>query len=369
MLANSIGTPGDGAARHSARTRPDSRHAQADNAASGMTLVVGMLAAALAFGLCLAAASTALGSETKRSGTENPVVAKLEPARKSELTRHLVRVKGRIGKNVFKTGTARGVPEPIMQEMVKMLGYVVDFQRDLKPANGYEVVYELYMDPAGKVVRTGHLVYAGLSLDARKFGVWRFTPKGGKPDYFSSDGKSVRTGLLRTPVDGARVSSGFGMRKHPILGYSRMHKGIDFAVPTGTPIFAAGDGKIEEARFERGYGNYVRIRHDNGVKTVYAHLAKIGKGIKPGVAVKQGQIVAYSGSTGLSTGPHLHYEVHRDDTAIDPASIEGQPRVTLAGAALQRFRWQAAIMQMKPALELREIKQAKPRNASARDKH
>ena len=166
---------------------------------------------------------------------------------------------------------------------------------------------------------------------------YRYTPKSGVTDYFDEKGQSVRKTLMRTPIDGARLSSGYGMRKHPILGYSRMHKGVDFAAPRGTPIYAAGDGVVEMAGRNGGYGNYVRLRHTGSYKTAYAHMRGFAKGIRAGVRVKQGQVIGYVGTTGRSTGPHLHYEVMVDNKQTNPRSIKLPSGETLKGADLKAY--------------------------------
>ena len=267
-------------------------------------------------------------------------------------TRHLYRADGKVGESLYQTGLKHGVPERIMTEMASMLGYLVDFQRDLKPEHDFVVIYEQYLNASGSRGRVGRLVYAGVQLNGRRYGVWSFKLKDGRIDYFNSKGRSIRTALLRTPMDGARISSEFGPRRHPILGYTRLHRGVDFAAPKGTEVYASGDGVVEKAGRAGGLGIHVRIRHAEGYSTVYGHLSRFAKGLKKGDKVKQGQIIGLVGSTGLSTGPHLHYEVWRDEEAIDPASIKFETRLALAGDALTAFRWQAALVMMKPAVRL-----------------
>ena len=167
---------------------------------------------------------------------------------------------------------------------------------------------------------------------------YRHEFEGGRIGYFKADGHSAKKGLLSTPVDGARMSSGFGMRHHPVLGYSKMHKGMDFAAPTGTPIYAAGDGVVEKASRFGGYGNYVRIRHNDNIKTAYAHMSRFGKGVKSGSTVKQGEVIGYIGTTGRSTGPHLHYEVLMDGAQVNPNSVKIPTGEVLAGAELNKFK-------------------------------
>ncbi|MEW6017688.1 MAG: M23 family metallopeptidase, partial [Pseudomonadota bacterium] len=167
---------------------------------------------------------------------------------------------------------------------------------------------------------------------------YRFVRNDGSVDYFDEDGKNVRGFLLRTPVDGARITSGFGVRRHPVLGYTRAHQGVDFGAGHGTPILSAGDGVIVEARRWGGYGNWVRVRHSNGWETGYAHASRFAKGIRPGMRVKQGQVIAYVGSTGMSTGPHLHYEVWRNGQRVNPVGAKVPQGTILAGAELRAFK-------------------------------
>ncbi len=272
--------------------------------------------------------------------------------------RHLVRAGGPVGENLIASGVKMNVPRKIMEDMVRMLKFTVDIQRELGPKDRFEVLYEQALLPSGAPGAVGALVYAGLVLKDRRLGVWRFTPKGGETDYFTAKGMSVRTGLLRTPVDGARISSKFGPRKHPILGYTRMHRGLDFAVPLGTPVYAAGDGVVIAAGLSPTFGWFIRLRHEGGYRTVYAHMQGLAKGIAKGVRVKQGQVIAKSGSSGLSTGPHLHHEVWKDGKPIDPASLKLQPRMVLRGKALEAFRWQAAMTSMKPAMRIGQLRKS-----------
>ena len=186
-------------------------------------------------------------------------------------------------------------------------------------------------------VRTGDVIYASMTLSGKTKAYYRYTPKSGITDYFDEQGRSVRKTLMRTPVDGARLSSGFGARRHPVLGYTKMHKGVDFAAPRGTPIMAAGDGVVERANRYGGYGNYLRIRHNSELKTAYAHIHRFAKGVSAGSRVKQGQIVAYVGSTGRSTGPHLHYEVLQNMKQVNPLSIKVAAGEILKGSELKRL--------------------------------
>ncbi|MCP4329149.1 MAG: peptidoglycan DD-metalloendopeptidase family protein [Alphaproteobacteria bacterium] len=245
---------------------------------------------------------------------------------------------GVITSSLFETGAAAGMPPAVLVEMIRAFSYDVDFQREIRQGDSFEVLYERIKDDTGEVVHPGKVVYAELVLSGKEKRLFRFTPKSGITDFFHDNGHSVRRALLRTPIDGARISSGFGKRRHPILGYNKMHKGLDFAAARGTPIYAAGDGKIEKAGRNGGYGKYVRIRHSGDYKTAYAHLHRIQKGIKPGKRVKQGQVVGYVGSTGRSTGPHLHYEVHVKGRQVNPLSVKLPAGEKLKGNELEAFR-------------------------------
>jgi len=187
--------------------------------------------------------------------------------------------------------------------------YDVDFQREIHPGDTFEVFYANGITEDVRPRGRGTLLFSSLTTGGKKRSYYRFTTKDGQTDYYNDKGVSSKKPLMRTPIDGARISSGFGMRRHPILGYSKMHTGTDFAAPSGTPILAAGDGVVDYAARKGGYGNYVRLRHENGVKTAYAHMKRFAKGLKKGKRVRQGQVIGFVGTTGRSTGPHLHYEV------------------------------------------------------------
>jgi murein DD-endopeptidase MepM/ murein hydrolase activator NlpD len=199
-------------------------------------------------------------------------------------------------------------------------------------------MFEGWYDTKGKLVRHGDLLYAGLDLSGAEIQLYRYENGQGASDFFNAKGESAKKALLKTPVDGARITSGFGLRHHPILGFSKMHKGIDFGVPPGTPIQAAGDGSIEMAGPYGAYGNYVRLRHGNGFATAYAHMSRIAQGVHPGRRVTQGQIIGFVGSTGRSTGPHLHYEVLQGNAQVNPMSIKVPTGIKLAGRDLDRYQ-------------------------------
>jgi murein DD-endopeptidase MepM/ murein hydrolase activator NlpD len=198
----------------------------------------------------------------------------------------------------------------------------VDFQRDIWKNDSFQIIYEEFKNEKGNIIDAGDIIYANLNLQNIDLQLYKFEYEKNKIDYFDENGKSVRKTLMKTPINGARLSSSFGKRKHPILGYNKLHTGTDFASPKGTPIMASGDGIISRAKWCGGGGNCIKIKHNSVYQTVYAHLSKFGKGIKRGVRVKQGQIIGYVGSTGMSTGPHLHYEVIENGRKINSQKLK-----------------------------------------------
>ncbi|MEM7024940.1 MAG: peptidoglycan DD-metalloendopeptidase family protein [Pseudomonadota bacterium] len=264
---------------------------------------------------------------------------KIERPKRSEMVRRT----GRIDDSLFLSADRAGVPRSVTVELMRLLSWDVDFQRDIRVGDAFETLFEeVSLEDQSGPVRGGDVLYASLSLSGEVLDAFRFEQEPGEIEYFDRTGRSLRKFLLRTPVDGARLSSRFGMRKHPILGYSRMHKGVDFAAPRGTPIYAAGSGRIAAAGRKGSYGKYIKIRHSGEYSTAYAHLSRIAKGIRPGKRVRQGQVIGYVGSTGRSTGPHLHYEVLRNDAQINPLKVKQPPTTQLAGADLERFRKEVA---------------------------
>ncbi|MCR6632978.1 MAG: peptidoglycan DD-metalloendopeptidase family protein [Magnetospirillum sp.] len=257
---------------------------------------------------------------------------------KRQVSRQIAHYNGAIKSSLFESAQNAGIPAPVIIAMIKALSYDVDFQRDIQAGDTFDVMFEAYYDTKGKLVRNGDMLYASVALGGKPIAMYRFENEGGVVEYFNEKGESIKKALLKTPVDGAKITSGFGMRNHPILGYTKMHKGVDFGVPTGTPIQAAGDGTIEMAGFNGAYGNYVRVRHGNGYATAYAHMSRIAAGIKVGKRVGQGQIVGFVGATGRATGPHLHYEVLQGNAQINPLSVKMPTNVKLAGRDLERFR-------------------------------
>lgn len=257
---------------------------------------------------------------------------------KRPVIRQMAHFSGVIHGSLFEAAFANGVPAAILAEMIRAYSYDVDFQRDIMAGDRFEVMFERTVDSQGRLIRDGDMVYANLTLSGEAMPIYRFQDASGIYDYYNASGESVKKALLRTPVDGARISSGFGMRMHPILGYSKMHRGVDFSVATGTPVMAAGAGIVDVAGRNGSYGYYVRIRHDARHATAYAHLSRFAAGIRQGRHVSQGQVVAYSGATGRATGPHLHYEVLVDDAQVNPMSVKFQAGNKLAGKDLSRFQ-------------------------------
>ncbi len=254
------------------------------------------------------------------------------------LQRLTMRAAGQIDDSLFLAAERERVPARVIVELIRIFSFDVDFQRDIRGGDGFEVYFERFATPDGRQVREGEILFAQLTLSGKPVALYRYeTPESGRVDYYHADGTSARRTLMKTPVDGARLSSRFGSRKHPILGYTRMHKGLDFAAPRGTPIMAAGDGVVERANWYGGYGRYIRIRHNGTYKTAYAHLNAIAKGVSAGARVRQGQIIGYIGTTGRSTGPHLHYEVMRDDKQVNPLSLKLPTGETLKGDVFAAF--------------------------------
>jgi len=263
-----------------------------------------------------------------------------------------LRIAGTIDSSLFDAAVKAGLPQAVLSDVIHAFSYDVDFQREVQPGDAFEVLFdELVEEKTGKIVGTGDLTYAALTLSGKLAALYRYTPPGGNPGFYNADGTNVKKALLRTPVDGARISSSFGLRHHPILGFTRMHQGVDFAVPAGTPIVASGDGVVAAAGWSGGYGNLVELRHDGSYSTRYGHMSRIAKGIKPGIRVHQGDVIGYVGMTGLATGPHLHYEVRVESRAINPLGVRLAAREKLDGRALADFHAQeAAIVKRVAAL-------------------
>lgn len=250
----------------------------------------------------------------------------------------LARAGGSINSSLYETIVASGMPSSMVGEIIKAYSYDVDFQREIHQGDTVDVVFEKTVTEDGKPVGYGKIVYAALDLGDRDLRIYQYTDKQGNSDFYNIKGESVRKALLRTPINGARISSGFGMRNHPILGYSKMHKGVDFAAAMGTPIYAAGDGVVSFVGPKGGYGNYLQIKHNAQYASAYGHLSRFAAGMAPGKKVKQGQVVAYVGSTGQSTGPHLHYEIISAGVQVNPANVKFKTGNLLAGGDLKSFK-------------------------------
>ena len=251
---------------------------------------------------------------------------------------NLVSHKYTISKSLFEDGQKDNVPLTILSEVIKLYSFDIDFQRDIQKDNVLEIMYEVHYNENRRTVSYGEIHYANLILQKINLEYFLFKTSEGFFDYFNREGKNVRKALMKTPLDGARISSNYGMRKHPILGYNKIHQGVDFAAPKGTPVFAAGNGVIEYAKRNGDYGKYIRIRHNSSYKTAYAHLNTFNKGISNGVRVKQGQIIGYVGSSGRSTGPHLHYEVIYQNNPINPMTMKLPSRKVLKTKELKAFK-------------------------------
>lgn len=258
-----------------------------------------------------------------------------ELVRETEL--QMVRVKGNINSSLYLSALAAGASDAAVIEFSRLYTYSVDFQRGIRSGDGFDMIFERYVDKKGNTVKTGNLLYARLMPRNRDLKLYRFQTPDGEIGFYNEKGESARRFLMKTPIDGARISSGFGKRRHPVLGYTRAHKGTDFAAGTGTPILAAGNGIIERASRFGSYGNYIRIRHANGFKTAYAHLSKFGRGIKKGRRVQQGQIIGYVGATGRVTGAHLHYEVIKNGRQVNPMTVKLPSGRKLKSAELPDF--------------------------------
>ncbi len=242
--------------------------------------------------------------------------------------------RGVIHNSLVEATAAAGVPYPVTAAMIRAFSFDVDFQRELQPGDRFKVMYNTVVSDSG-ASRPGDVQYAELILSGKSHAIYGVRREDGTVDYFTRDGKSIKKGLLKTPVDGARLTSGFGMRMHPILGFTRMHKGVDFGAPAGTPIYAAGDGTIEFSGWAAGYGRFVKLRHNPHMETAYAHMSRIAATM--GEHVHQGEVIGYVGMTGDATGPHLHYEVRIDGTQVNPMTVTTPIDTGLEGNALVAF--------------------------------
>lgn len=260
---------------------------------------------------------------------------------KSNINSELVRGEGVIEKGASLTQVAiqNNIPYNIIDKFYEIFSFDVDFERDIYPGDRFQIMYEQLYSDNGEYLGSGNVIFASLYLNSRRseFRLFRFENEKGVVGYYDENGKGASKTLKKTPINGARISSKYGNRKHPVLGYSKAHKGVDFAAPTGTPIPVAGSGKVVFRGWINGYGNYIKIRHNGTYSTAYAHLSRFKSDVRVGTQVKQGQIIGYVGSTGLSTGPHLHYEIIKDGVQVNPLSVKLPSIQNLAGNDIKKF--------------------------------
>jgi len=245
--------------------------------------------------------------------------------------------KGFIKNSLYNSAQKQGVDPEIIIEFARIFGFEIDFQRDIRENDEFQILYERFEDDDGEVQKNGEIIFAYMNNNGKEISLYRFKDQKNNIGYYSKDGKSIEKALMKTPINGARLSSSFGLRKHPILGYNKLHQGTDFAAPKGTPIMASGSGTVEMASWNGAYGKYVRIRHNSTYKTAYAHLSRFGKNIRRGAKVQQGQIIGYVGSTGRSTGPHLHYEVLIKNKRVNSQNLKLPSGKNLTGNDFKVF--------------------------------
>ncbi len=254
------------------------------------------------------------------------------------ISEHQEVLAGHIQESLYGDAIKAGASPSIILELINKFSYDVDFQRDIHENDAFTVYYNYYTNDDGKKIRDGNLMYGALTLSGKKFEIFRYK-YGDITDYFDRAGNSIRKTLLKTPINGAKITSGYGKRVHPILGFSRMHKGLDYGAPRGTPVLAAGDGIVEFVKYSKnGYGKHIKLRHTQKYGTLYGHLDRFGKGMIKGARVSQGDIIGYVGSTGLASGPHLHYEVHANGVQVNPSKISFAKHPALYGDTLKRFK-------------------------------
>ncbi len=268
----------------------------------------------------------------------------------SEFKMGSLRVKSTIENSLYLDASRLGAPDKVIQQFAKIYEYSVDFQRDIQPGDSFEMFFEVARDHKGNIIKAGDLLYTSFSPRGKTSNFYLYEDSKGRENFYDSKGKTAKRKLRATPINGARLSSRYGNRRHPILGYKKFHAGVDFAAPRGTPILAAGSGTVERANRYGGYGNYIRIRHSDGYKTAYAHLKNFARGIKKGKYIKQDQVIGYVGTTGRSTGPHLHYEVHHNGKKINPrrlSQLSGKPLRASEIAAFKKRRGQIDALREK----------------------
>ena len=254
----------------------------------------------------------------------------------TNLQKKIILKEGVIKNSLYRSATKENINSNIIIEFARLYGFQVDFQRDIRKNDSFQLVYEIFVDENDEIFETGNIIYANLILRGQNNQLYYF-PKKNFNGHYDENGKSIKKALMKTPINGARLSSSFGMRKHPILGYNKMHKGTDFAAPEGTPIMASGDGVIMKAGWCGGGGNCVKIKHNKTYQTIYAHMKNFSKLAIPGNRIKQGQIIGYVGSTGMSTGPHLHYEVIENGKKINSQLLKLPSGKSLVGSNREHF--------------------------------
>lgn len=262
---------------------------------------------------------------------------------------------GRIDSSLYETGMAHGIPAGVLNELITAYSYDVDFQRDIHSGDKINVLFDRLQTKEGTVASNGNVLFAELTLSGKAIKIFRYADKAGNADYYNEKGESIRKAMLRTPVNGAKITSSFGMRSHPILGYSKMHRGVDFGAPSGTPIYAAGDGVVSFSGKKGGYGNYLNIKHDKKYNSAYGHISRFASGMAPGKKVKQGQIVAYVGSTGMATGPHLHYEILVNNQQVNPSGVKFKTGNILGGKDLVAFKKNVSQIQAELAAPVKNV--------------
>ena len=254
------------------------------------------------------------------------------------LTREMSLTEGRIRSSLYTAALRNGMPMAVLSELIRVYSWDVDFQREIQEGDRFEAAFERFVDEDGRVVRYGNVIYATLTLSGTEKPLYRFESAPGIVEYYDDQGRSAKRPLMRTPIDGARLSSGFGKRRHPVLGYTKMHRGVDFAAPPGTPIYAAGDGVVVFRGRKGGYGNFVQIRHAGKYPPAYAHMKGFKSGLSVGSRVRQGQVIGYVGSTGRSTGPHLHYEIRVSGKQVNPLTVKMPSGRKLDKKSFARFQ-------------------------------
>lgn len=290
-------------------------------------------------------------------------------AQHAEFKSQPYRAVGKVRSSLYQAAGDAGIPSSAMGELVRAFSYDVDFQREIHPGDQIEVLMDRKVADTGEVGGHSNIRYASLTLRGKKHEIFQYADANGQAGWFDAKGNSVKKSLLKTPVHAARISSGFGMRRHPVLGYSKMHRGVDFAAGTGTPILAAGDGVVTYRGWKGGYGNYVQIKHNSTYSTAYGHISRFTNAVRNGTRVKQGQVIAYVGSTGMATGPHLHFEVMQNGAQVNPTAQKFNTSQALAGGSLSKFKVRqnairAELAQLNPNSSSTQVAQAQPKSSA-----